>query len=117
MVGQADKQLVSLPWPCRACDGWHSARPSSAATRAGSPWAEQPVPSPTQKIYLVEEVAHWGLLKEIYSAWKPRQPVRSLLLADELREELKPSTMLSAERKVALLPHLFFTPTLKKIKK
>lgn len=67
--------------------------------RANSTQAEQTSPPPAQKIYLVKEVAHLGLLKKIHFALKPGEPTRSLPLADELREELKHSAMLSTERK------------------
>jgi len=71
--------------------------------------AEQTSPLPAREIYLVKEVAHQGLLKKILSALKPGEPLRSLPLADELREELKQSTMLSAERKSCSPSFLFFS--------
>lgn len=78
--------------------------------------AEQSSPPPAQPIYLLSKVTHQGLLKKIHFSLKPREPVRSLSLADELREELKHSIKLSAETKScsAFLFLFFFFPSLLK---
>lgn len=93
-------------------------RLSSAKLGAGSSPPEKSSPPTAQQIYLLREVTHQGLLKKIHFLLQPREPARSLSLADELREELKHSIKLSAETKScspAFLFFLFFFLALKKM--
>lgn len=82
---------------------------------ADSSQAEKSSPPPGQQINLRREVAHQGRLKKMHSALKPREPTRSRSLAEKLREELKNSITLSAERKSCSPAFLFiFFPSLLK---
>lgn len=116
MVGQAEEQPDGLHWPCRdyVIDGvWHVF--DLQLLCANSTQTEQIIPPPAQKIHLVKEGAHQGLLKKIRSALKPGESLQEepVSLSEELREELKHSATLPAERKSSSPAFLsfFFSPT------
>lgn len=119
MVGQAEEQPDGLHWPCRdyVMDGVRHVFDLQSLC-ANSTQTEQTAPLPAQQIQLVKEGAHQGLLRKIRSALKPGESLQEepVSLSEELREELKRSATLPAERKSSSPALLcFFFPPLKKI--